>query len=95
MVATAVVLALVAATGGASSSAAAAASTLGPPSAGCPGWGRPAIAADPTTIPGRSARHALRVFAIQLRQDPAAIATAADYRPAAGPTSSCSTRMSG
>jgi hypothetical protein len=74
MVATAAVLALVAAT--------ASASRLVAPSAGCPGWGRPAIATDPTTIPVRRARHALRVFAIQLRQDPAAIATAADYRRA-------------
>jgi hypothetical protein len=82
MVATAAVLALAAVTAGASSRTAAAASTLGAPSAGCPGWGRPAIATDPTTIPRHRARHALRVFAIQLRQDPAAIATAADYRRA-------------
>ena len=74
MVATAAVLALAAAT--------ASASRLAAPNAGCPGWGRPAIATDPTTIPVRRARHALRVFAIQLRQDPAAIATAADYRRA-------------
>ncbi len=40
--------------------------------AGCPGWGRPAIAADP-------APHALRVFAIQFEQRPAQMATAADY----------------
>jgi hypothetical protein len=38
----------------------------------CSGWGRPAVAADPR--PG-----ALRVFAIQFAQDPAATATAADY----------------
>ena len=41
----------------------------------CPGWGRPAIAADPR--PG-----ALRVFAIQFAQRPAAMVTAADYRRA-------------
>jgi hypothetical protein len=39
---------------------------------GCPGWGRPAVAADPRV-------HALRVFAIQFDQRPASIATAADY----------------
>jgi len=38
----------------------------------CAHWGRPALAADPHS-------HALRVFAIQLRQQPAAMATAADY----------------
>ncbi len=38
----------------------------------CSGWGRPALAADPR--PG-----ALRVFAIQFAQDPAATATATDY----------------
>ena len=48
----------------------------------CPGWGRPAVAADPATVHGDRARRALRVFAIQLRQDPATIATAADYRRA-------------
>ena len=41
----------------------------------CSGWGRPAIAADPH--PG-----ALRVFAIQFEQQPAAMRTAADYRRA-------------
>ncbi|MGZ4311634.1 MAG: hypothetical protein ACXVR1_05980 [Solirubrobacteraceae bacterium] len=41
----------------------------------CPGWGRPALAADPTP-------RALRVFAIQFEQQPAAMATAADYRRA-------------
>jgi hypothetical protein len=43
--------------------------------AGCSGWGSPAIAADP--VP-----HALRVFAVQFAQDPAAMVTAADYRRA-------------
>jgi hypothetical protein len=38
----------------------------------CPHWGRPAIAAD-------ARPHALRVFAIQFEQQPAAMATAADY----------------
>jgi hypothetical protein len=38
----------------------------------CPHWGRPAQAADPRP-------RALRVFAIQFRQQPATIATAADY----------------
>jgi hypothetical protein len=42
---------------------------------GCPGWGRPAIAAD--ARPG-----ALRVFAIQFAQRPGAMRTAADYRRA-------------
>jgi hypothetical protein len=41
----------------------------------CPGWGRPAVAADPRP-------HALRVFAIQLRQRPASMRTADDYRRA-------------
>jgi hypothetical protein len=40
--------------------------------AGCSGWGHPALAADPHP-------HALRVFAIQFRQDPADMRTAADY----------------
>jgi hypothetical protein len=43
--------------------------------AGCAGWGRPAIAADP-------APHALRVFAIQFAQQPAAIVNAATYEHA-------------
>jgi hypothetical protein len=43
--------------------------------AACPHWGRPAVAADPRP-------HALRVFAIQFAQQPAQIATAADYRRA-------------
>jgi hypothetical protein len=43
--------------------------------AACSHWGRPAIAPDPRP-------HALRVFAIQFEQDPADIATAADYRSA-------------
>jgi hypothetical protein len=38
----------------------------------CPHWGRPALAADPRA-------HALRIFAIQFRQDPGAIASVADY----------------
>ncbi len=38
----------------------------------CPGWGRPAVAADPHP-------HALRVFAIQFEQRPAQMGTAADY----------------
>jgi hypothetical protein len=41
----------------------------------CPHWGKAALAADPRA-------HALRVFAIQFRQQPAAIATAADYAQA-------------
>lgn len=41
----------------------------------CPGWGHPALAADPRP-------HALRVFAIQFHQDPALMKTAADYRRA-------------
>src|SRR5690349_4954432 len=41
----------------------------------CPGWGRPALAADPRP-------HALRVFAIQFEQRPGAMRTAADYRHA-------------
>jgi hypothetical protein len=73
MVATAAVLALAAAT--------ASASRLVAPSAGCPGWGRPAIATDPTTIPRNRARHAVRVFAIQLRQGAAATAGARDGGP--------------
>jgi hypothetical protein len=40
--------------------------------AGCPHWGRPAVAADPRP-------RALRVFAIQFEQHPAQIATGADY----------------
>jgi hypothetical protein len=49
---------------------------LTPGSAGaatCSHWGRPAVSADPRP-------HALRVFAIQFAQQPAQIATAADYR---------------
>lgn len=42
-------------------------------SGSCPHWGRPALALDPRP-------HALRVFAIQLRQDPAAILDAGAYR---------------
>ncbi|HEX8976032.1 MAG TPA: hypothetical protein VF781_05920 [Solirubrobacteraceae bacterium] len=38
----------------------------------CPGWGRPAVAADPRP-------HALRVFAIQFAQHPAQMRSAADY----------------
>ena len=54
------------------------AGAVAPGSAGaaaCPHWGRPAVAADPRP-------HALRVFAIQFRQHPAQMATAADYRRA-------------
>ncbi len=40
--------------------------------AGCTGWGRPAVAADPRP-------KALRVFAIQFEQRPAQIRTAGDY----------------
>jgi hypothetical protein len=43
--------------------------------AGCPHWGRPAVAADPRP-------HALRVFAIQFAQHPAQMSTAATYRRA-------------
>ncbi len=43
-----------------------------PARAMCSGWGRPAVAADPHP-------HALRVFAIQFRQRPARMRTAADY----------------
>ncbi len=43
--------------------------------AGCPHWGRAAVAADPHP-------HALRVFAIQFAQHPAQVAAAADYRRA-------------
>jgi hypothetical protein len=43
---------------------------------GCGGWGRPALA----TLPAARTRGALRVFAIQLRQDPAGTATAGDFR---------------
>jgi hypothetical protein len=43
--------------------------------ASCPHWGRPAVAADPRP-------RALRVFAVQFQQQPAAIATAAEYRHA-------------
>jgi hypothetical protein len=43
--------------------------------AGCSRWGRPALAADPRP-------HALRVFAIQFEQQPAAMRTATDYRRA-------------
>jgi hypothetical protein len=82
MVATAAVGAFAAAPAGASNLATPEASTRAATSASCPGWGRPAIAADPATIPRHRARHALRVFAIQLRQNPATIATAADYRRA-------------
>lgn len=42
---------------------------------GCGHWGRPALAADPQP-------HALRVFAIQFLQQPAAMTTAAAYRDA-------------
>jgi hypothetical protein len=45
------------------------------PRAACPGWGRPAVAADPRP-------HALRVFAIQFAQRPSAMVTDADYRRA-------------
>ncbi|HET8977990.1 MAG TPA: hypothetical protein VFN87_07520 [Solirubrobacteraceae bacterium] len=45
--------------------------------AACPHWGRPAIAADPRP-------HALRVFAIQFEQRPAAMVSAAAYRRAIG-----------
>src|ERR1039458_8177883 len=49
---------------------------LSRPRAGdCPAWGRPAIAADPEP-------HALRVFAIQFAQRPAAIVKAASYEHA-------------
>ncbi len=48
------------------------ASSGGRADAGCTHWGKPALAADPRP-------HALRVFAIQFRQQPAAIASAADY----------------
>ncbi len=82
MVATAAVGAFAAAPAGASKLATPEASTRAATRASCPGWGRPAIAADPATIPRHRARHALRVFAIQLRQNPATIATAADYRRA-------------
>ncbi len=41
----------------------------------CGHWGRPAVAADPRA-------HALRVFAIQFLQQPAAMTTAASYRDA-------------
>ncbi len=51
---------------------AALASAGGHAAATCPHWGKPALAADPRP-------HALRIFAIQLRQDPGAIASAADY----------------
>ena len=43
--------------------------------AGCPGWGRAAVAADPRP-------HALRVFAIQFEQHPDLMRTAADYATA-------------
>ncbi|MHB1836887.1 MAG: hypothetical protein ACYCXW_18215, partial [Solirubrobacteraceae bacterium] len=43
--------------------------------AACPGWGSPAIAADPRP-------HALRAFAIQFEQRPATMVAAADYRRA-------------
>lgn len=49
---------------------------------GCPGWGRPAVAAVAADPPRGRARRTLRVFAIQLRQDPATIASAAAYRHA-------------
>jgi hypothetical protein len=42
----------------------------------CPGWGHPALA---TLAPART-HGAVRVFAIQLRQDPAGTATAGDFR---------------
>jgi hypothetical protein len=45
------------------------------PAASCPGWGRPAVAADPRP-------HALRVFAIQFAQDPAGMSRAGDYQHA-------------
>jgi hypothetical protein len=50
---------------------------LPPPAAGtsvtgCGGWGKPAIAADPSA-------HALRVFAIQFQQRPATMVTAGSY----------------
>ncbi len=48
------------------------AATSAAAAAGCPHWGRPAIAADPR--PG-----ALRVFAVQFRQSPAQMTTAAAY----------------
>jgi hypothetical protein len=41
----------------------------------CSGWGKPAVAADPSA-------HALRVFAIQFQQRPAAMLTAASYERA-------------
>jgi hypothetical protein len=41
----------------------------------CHGWGKPAVAADPSA-------HALRVFAIQFQQRPATIVTAASYQRA-------------
>ncbi|MGH2866833.1 MAG: hypothetical protein ACRDNK_04580, partial [Solirubrobacteraceae bacterium] len=41
----------------------------------CPGWGHPALAADPRP-------HALRVFAIQFEQRPALMKSPADYRRA-------------
>jgi hypothetical protein len=82
--ATVVALIALAAPGAGASLAApgAGASRLAAPRASCPGWGRPAIAADAATTPRGRARQALRVFAIQLRQDPAAMATVADYRRA-------------
>jgi hypothetical protein len=49
-----------------------AATTASMPSARCPAMLAPALAAD-------ARPHALRVFAIQFRQDPASIVTAADY----------------
>jgi hypothetical protein len=62
--------------------AAAAHTTVVAASPGCSGWGRPALAADPATVPRGRARQALRVFAIQFRQAPATVATAAAYRHA-------------
>jgi hypothetical protein len=59
----------------ASAAAGASASASAAPSGACPHYGRPALAADPRP-------HALRVFAIQFAQDPAAITGPAAYRRA-------------
>jgi hypothetical protein len=75
------VIALIAPAAGASRLAAPALLTRAA-AARCPDWGRPAIAGLPATTSRKRPRQVLRVFAIQLRQDPAAMTTAADYRRA-------------
>ncbi len=77
----AALVALTATTAGAGAVVTPGASDAGAASARCPGWGRPAIATDSAISTRRNrTRRPLRVFAIQLRQDPARITTAAAYR---------------